>query len=383
MEIRARYILMGLFTLGVALMVFAFVFWMHSTGGFRERAEYHIKVENSVSGLLKGAAVLFNGIRVGEVTNLKLDPKTPRQVMVEIAVNRDTPIRADTRVDVDFQGLTGVAFISMNGGSPDSPLPDSNDGPPVLTVNSGNGQTVGQAARDALARLNSILDENAIPVHNTINNLSAFSDVLAKNTEKVENILGGLERMTGGAAPKNNGQPYDLDAPRIVKGVPKALKGMLVVSDPTALIALDTQNVAVRVDGAAPPVLRWGDNLPKLVQARVVQTFENAGFMGSVNKPGDGITGDFQLLMDVRNFQIVMAAQSATVDIEFTAKILDNAGKIVEAHPFRVTVPVASADVEAAMVAMNTAFGNLSGELVTWASNVLADTGQPQAPANP
>ncbi|MEJ2124758.1 MAG: MlaD family protein, partial [Alphaproteobacteria bacterium] len=101
MEIRARYILMGLFTLGAVLAVFGFIFWMHSTGGFQEKERYRIKVESSVSGLLKGAAVLFNGIRVGEVTDLQLNPEHPREVMVWVAVAEGTPVRADTRIDVD------------------------------------------------------------------------------------------------------------------------------------------------------------------------------------------------------------------------------------------------------------------------------------------
>jgi phospholipid/cholesterol/gamma-HCH transport system substrate-binding protein len=204
---------MGFFTLGAVLAVFGFIFWMHSTGGFQEKAVYRVKVENSVSGLLQGAAVLFNGIRVGEVTDLQLNPEHPREVMVWIAVAKGTPVRADTRVNVDFQGLTGVAFISMYGGSPDAPLPEDNGTPPILIVDSGSGQTMGQAARDALGRLNKILDDNSAPLHNAIVNFSSFSDVLANNNTKFESIVAGLERMTGGPAPKNFGQPYDLTAP--------------------------------------------------------------------------------------------------------------------------------------------------------------------------
>ena len=378
MEIRARYILMGFFTLGAVLAVFGFILWMHSTGGFQEKAVYRVKVENSVSGLLQGAAVLFNGIRVGEVTDLQLNPKQPRQVMIWVAVAKDTPVRADTRVSVDFQGLTGVAYISMDGGSPDAPLPENSGSTPILTVKPGNGQTMGQAARDALGRLNEILDENAAPLHNAIKNFSSFSDVLANNNKKFESIIAGLQRMTGGPAPENFGQPYDLTAPRKIEGVPKKLQGLLVVSDPTALIALDTQNVAVRTEGKEPPTLRWSDNLSKLIQARVVQTFENAGFLGSVNRPTDA-EGDFQLQLDIRDFKIVLG-ETSTVDIEFSAKIMNSESKILEGRVFKSSTPVNSSDVEQAMAAMNEAFGKLDTELVVWVSNALDKTKAPVEP---
>ncbi len=81
-----------------------------------------MRFENTVSGMLIGSAVLFNGIRVGEVTDLTLDPQNPNQVTATIAVAAGTPVRADTKASIDFQGLTGVAVVTLNGGDPASPL---------------------------------------------------------------------------------------------------------------------------------------------------------------------------------------------------------------------------------------------------------------------
>ncbi len=368
MEIRARYILMGAFTLGVIAAIFGFLYWMQATGGFRDRADYRIQVENSVSGLLKGSAVLFNGIRVGEVTDLQLDPRRPSRVMVSVAVTRNTPIRADTRIDIDFQGLTGVAFISMYGGTPNAPLPPAKDGPPVLVANT-NGQTMGQAARDALHRLNTILDENSEGFHNTISNFSTFSDILAKNSDRVDSILAGLERMTGGKKAAA-GQLHDLTAATKFTGAAKSFKGSVVVNDPTALIALDTQNVVIRNGGEETPA-RWADNLPRLLQARVVQSFENAGFLGSIARPSDNATTDFQLTINISDFQVT-AKPEPRADIEITAKILSEGGKILAAKVFRQTQPAASVEEAAAIDALDAAFGKVETELVVWASNVLA-----------
>ena len=114
MEIRARYTLIGLFTLSIIAAAFGFVYWLNNTGGLSRRTVYEIRFENSVSGLLKGAAVLFNGIRVGEVTNLQLSPDDPRNVSATVAVAADTPIRADTHVGLEFQGLTAHARAFRN-----------------------------------------------------------------------------------------------------------------------------------------------------------------------------------------------------------------------------------------------------------------------------
>src|SRR4051794_26126837 len=100
MEIRARYVLTGAFVFAVILAGFGFVYLLNNAGGLGERTRYEVRFESSVSGLLLGSAVQFNGIRVGEVTDLKLDPHEPRRVIAIISVNSTAPVRADTRVDL-------------------------------------------------------------------------------------------------------------------------------------------------------------------------------------------------------------------------------------------------------------------------------------------
>ncbi len=121
METRAPYALIGAFVLAAIAAVFGFVYWLNNAGGLGQRTVYHVRFENSVSGLLTGAAVLFNGIRVGEVTGLRLSSDDPRQVMATIAVAPATPIRADTQAGLEFQGLTGVPVIALQGGIAGAP----------------------------------------------------------------------------------------------------------------------------------------------------------------------------------------------------------------------------------------------------------------------
>jgi phospholipid/cholesterol/gamma-HCH transport system substrate-binding protein len=98
METRANYVVIGLFTLAVVFSVFGFIYWFQSIGGHAERAYYRAVFDGSVSGLRTGAAVLFNGIRVGEVSRLRLNPEKPQQVVALLAVDREVAVRQDTEV---------------------------------------------------------------------------------------------------------------------------------------------------------------------------------------------------------------------------------------------------------------------------------------------
>ena len=184
MEVRARYVQVGVFTLAVIVAGFVFVYWLNNAAGLRDRALYRIRFETPVSGLLTGSAVLFNGIRVGEVTGLELNPKEPRQVTVTVAIEPATPVRADTHVDIDFQGLAGAPVITLKGGEPASPAPAASAAqPPLLVADSAPGHSMTQAARHTLRRLNTIMAENSEPLHTTIGNLNTFSAALARNSD--------------------------------------------------------------------------------------------------------------------------------------------------------------------------------------------------------
>lgn len=201
METRANYLLIGLFTLASILGAFGFVYWFNTAGGAGERTTYRVLFEGSVAGLRTGSAVQFNGIRVGEVTDLRLDPAQPRKVVAVIAVDKSVPVRTDTQVGLDYQGLTGAAAVSMKGGSDTAPpLADG-----VLTVDNA-GQDVTQAARDMLRRLDALVADNEAVLRVSIKNIEAFTNTLAGNSARIEHILAGTEALIGG----NPDQPGEL-----------------------------------------------------------------------------------------------------------------------------------------------------------------------------
>src|SRR6202140_2737042 len=160
METRAPFIIVGAFVLAAIGAVFGFVYWLHNSAGTGVRTVHHVQFEGSVSGLLVGAAVLFNGIRVGEVTNLGLAAASPRQVDATIAVASETQVHADTKVGLDFEGLTGVPVIALEGGKEVGASTTTQ----TLIADPTAGQSMTQAARNALARVDSVLTDNAEPL---------------------------------------------------------------------------------------------------------------------------------------------------------------------------------------------------------------------------
>jgi phospholipid/cholesterol/gamma-HCH transport system substrate-binding protein len=372
MEIRARYAFIGLFVLVAVGAVFGFVYWLNSTGGLGKRTVYHVRFENTVSGLLPGAAVLFNGIRVGEVTDLQLNPGSPRQVLAKIAVAANTPVRPDTHVGLEFQGLTGVPVITLEGRG-DAPSAWPPGEPPVLTADPAAGVSMSQAARDALRRVDTVLAENSEPLRDTIANLRTFSAALARNSDRLDAIVAGVERMTGGGPAAVPPTVYDLSAPREFPPVDKAPAGLLTVLEPTAIIMFDTQKILVRPSGSEGPTFanaRWSDNLPKLLHARIIHSFENAKLLRGVARPMDGLAADHQLAIDIRRFQLSMTGEPRA-EVELAARLLTNDGKIVEARIFHATAPAGPADAAAAAAALNEAFGKVAVELVTWTMSAI------------
>lgn len=198
METKANYTVTGAFTLAVIAGIFGFVYWFQSSSGGGERSSYRVVFAGSVSGLRAGSAVLFDGMRVGEVTKLALDAHDPRKVEAVIALDRGVPIRADTKVTLTFQGLTGLAEVSLTGGSPDAALVTGDAGAlPTLYADANAGADVTQEARNVLARINGLVAENETAMRVSLHNIETVTTTLAENSQRLDKVMAGLENLTG------------------------------------------------------------------------------------------------------------------------------------------------------------------------------------------
>jgi len=197
METRANYLLIGVFTLAVIFGAFGFVWWFQRAGDAAGRATYDIVYDGSVSGLRKGSAVNFNGIRVGEVYRLDLDAGNPQRVVAQIGVAANTPIRQDTKAGLEFQGLTGIASVTLTGGKPDAPKLESQGGkPPRLVADPSQMQDLMQAARALIGRVDKMLAENEQRLNDIMKNVAGFTDELnTSGKELIKNLSGAAKSV--------------------------------------------------------------------------------------------------------------------------------------------------------------------------------------------
>jgi phospholipid/cholesterol/gamma-HCH transport system substrate-binding protein len=198
METRANYVLIGAFTLAVIAAAFGFVLWFESLHNVKARSPLRIIFDGPAAGLRNGGSVNFNGIRVGEVISVKLD--NPRRVVALAMVENTAPIRKDTLVGLEFQGLTGVAVISLKGGEEAAPpAPVDEDGIRVLTADPNRLEDVTEAIRGTLQNINRVVADNQQAVQNSLHNLETFTASLARNSERFDNVIARVDGVMGRA----------------------------------------------------------------------------------------------------------------------------------------------------------------------------------------
>ena len=167
----------------------------------------------------------------------------------------------------------------------------------------------------------------------------------------------------GGVAPLDT---YDLTTPSAVSAGPRKGKIQVLVTEPQALKALDSENIVVR--GASSQIqylagAQWSDRLPKIVQSRLVQTFEKSGRFGGVGRPGEGLAIDYQIITEIRAFGI----ESGVAVVEIGAKLLnDRNGVVRSSKTFQASVRAGSG-ANAFVKALDQAFSGVAADLVAWA----------------
>src|SRR5690606_6350510 len=128
---------------------------------------------------------------------LKLDPQNPKALIASILVDPATPIRADTEAELSYQGLTGGAVLALKGGDANAPRLTSKNGPPLLIAKAGSGQPITESARETLGQIDKVINDNAKPLNAAITGIATFADMLARNSPRIEGLLGGLEKLAG------------------------------------------------------------------------------------------------------------------------------------------------------------------------------------------
>ncbi|MCB5306980.1 MlaD family protein [Yersinia massiliensis] len=205
METRAHHVVIGLFTLIVVTAALLFCLWLTNAGSNRQFNLYDIVFNEPVSGLSQGSTVQYSGIRVGEVTQLRLDRDNPNKVWARVRVSASTPIRQDTQARLTVAGITGTSNIQFSSGNQSSPLLEGEDGEiPVIVATPSpmsqllaNGESFMSNANEVLVRLNQLLEpDNQQRLIRTLDNLALVTQTVADQRSDIRTMLQQLAQAS-------------------------------------------------------------------------------------------------------------------------------------------------------------------------------------------
>ena len=199
METRANYVMVGSFVLVVLAGAFVAILWLAHTQFNQQFVDYDIYFTGSVTGLSVGAPVNLNGVNIGRVTEIRLDPANPDQVRVTIEADAQAPIKSDSVASLELTGITGIYYIEISGGTRDAPPLTKQEGQryAVIAAKPSRFASLVASAPEVLNkvievadRLSQILDEkNRQAIAQTLANVEQVSEVAVRDADKVDAIL--------------------------------------------------------------------------------------------------------------------------------------------------------------------------------------------------
>lgn len=226
METRAHYVLIGGVVLITVALAFLFVLWL---GGAKQvYDEYDIIFRERVSGLSVGAAVSFNGIQKGEVRDLTIAPDDPSVVVARIRVDDDTPVKTDTKAELELVGFTGLAIIQLVGGSPGEPLlKEVTRGVPRIEADASGIAQIIAGSSDIIASANRLLsEENTETFTRILASVDTLTTTLAAQNANIETTFENLAESSAalGDAAENLNQILSEEGPETVAEAQETLK---------------------------------------------------------------------------------------------------------------------------------------------------------------
>lgn len=250
METKVNLTLVGAFALGLGLVLVATVLWLASGGMWQKKFDIYLAVEEeSVAGLNLNAPVKYNGVEVGKVRRIALDPQDPQRVNLYLAIERGSPIRQDTVAVLKAQGLTGIAYVELSGGA--------RDAPPLVTLPGASYPVI--ATKSSLAtRLENVLTRVLAKLDSTSGNIDAF--LSEKNQKAFSSAMADIAQITGTFAARK-----------------QVIDGAIVHAGQTlsnaALVSGQLPNTLAYVNQSADAVGRMGDAVTQTSQG-ATQTFK-------------------------------------------------------------------------------------------------------------
>ncbi|HEX4198301.1 MAG TPA: MlaD family protein [Caulobacteraceae bacterium] len=274
MERNANYALVGFASLVLFFGLIVFVVWFARVSFSQQYDIYDVLFTGPVNGLSQGGEVHFNGIKVGEISQIALDKDDPKNVVARVRVTSDVPIRADSLASIEPQGITGVSFIQITPGTTRQPLlknvPHSGKYPILHSQSSAisnllqGGGTVLVSVQEALRRVNEVLsDDNIKKISGTLDDISAITAEARKRKQlfadadqalkSIDTTAGSIQRLSDNANGLLNG-----DGKRAIRNA----------ADAAVEIKQAAASGRVLIEKLQGPTMDFADNgLPQLTSA--------------------------------------------------------------------------------------------------------------------
>src|SRR6516165_7552049 len=189
---RATNLVIGTTTLAVIAAGFISVLAVQKMHGMRNQSPLRIVFNGSASGLRRGGTVTFDGVPAGQIVSIKLE--NPRRIVALVRLDNSAPIRKDTMVGIEFQGLTGVADLALVGGAPAAPpVPLDDDGIPVLTADWSEQQSM----TDTLHNVDRVIIENRDTIKDAMLSFDDYTASLKSKDDAVAGFDSAVEKING------------------------------------------------------------------------------------------------------------------------------------------------------------------------------------------
>ena len=266
-----NYTLVGAFVLALGAALVAGVLWLAAGGSTKTKVDLYLSImEESVSGLSVNAPVKFNGVEVGQVRSIRLDPKNPERVLLTLAIEHGTPITVDTVAVLKTQGLTGIAYVELAGGA---------RGSAPLVANSAGEMPVIPSKASLSARLENVIMAVLGKVERTSSTVDAL--LSEENRAAVASALADIAAVARTVAARKG----TLDA---------AIRDAARTADHSARVAADLGPVIVRVGRGADAVEKMGNDTA-LASTQAAQTVTALG--ADVKRLTGDVAPELQRLM--------------------------------------------------------------------------------------
>lgn len=292
MEYKANYAIVGAFVTLLVAGFMGFVYWFNIADSAQPRAPYAITFDGAVTGLNAGTNVLFNGLPVGTVEAVGINPENPAQVIARISVNADAPVMNDTRAVLEIQGLTGIAHIQLLGGTLASGRLEPAPGETVAIMRGepSDFQQIMEGARDIV-----------VSAEATFARIDSF---FATNETQLASTLANIDQLAGGLANLVEGAGDDADFQAIVTNLRTTLESVtntfgeleLLVAENRASLTATIANAetfsgalasnAGSIDGFLASVTRTAEQIGPLADELRLLTTEVRDIVGAL-PPGD------------------------------------------------------------------------------------------------